>query len=126
VHELAIAQSVVAIAERHAAGRRVTCIDVKVGHLRQVVPSALEFAFALLVEGTALDGAELRIEDVPAAGLCRSCEAETPLPTFPLQCIHCGGFDIELTAGEELLVDSLEIEELDEHALTIDGGRSNG
>ena len=57
MHELAIAQSVVAIADRHADGRRVASVQLKVGHLRQVVPSALTFAFELVAEGTALEGA---------------------------------------------------------------------
>ena len=126
MHELAIAQSVVAIVERNAAGRRVASVDLKVGHLRQVVPSALTFAFELLVQGTALEGAELQIEDVPAAGVCRDCGASTVLPYFPLQCASCDGLNVEVTAGEELLVDSLELEDEFEHALTTNGGRSNG
>jgi hydrogenase nickel incorporation protein HypA/HybF len=126
MHELAIAESVVAIAERHATGRRVASVELKVGHLRQVVPSALTFAFDLLVEETALEGAELRIEEVPAAGRCRDCGADTMLPYFPLQCVACGGLDVEVTAGEELLVESLELEDELEPALTTNGGRNNG
>ena len=111
MHELAIAESVLAIVERHAAGRRVVEVQVRVGHLRQVVPSALEFAFELVAQGTVLEGAELRMEEVGAAGICRTCGAETPLPEFPLCCRNCGGFDVEVTQGEELLVDSLELQE---------------
>jgi hydrogenase nickel incorporation protein HypA/HybF len=111
VHELAIADSVVRIACAHAAGRKVCKVDLKVGHLRQVVPSALEFAFGLVAEGTEVEGAELAMEVVPAAGRCRGCGAESPLPAFPLQCAACGGFDVEVLRGEELVVDALEIEE---------------
>ena len=111
MHELAIAESVVAIAERHAGGRRVASVQLKVGHLRQVVPTALEFAFELLVEGTALNGAALWIEEVPAAGICNDCGSETALPGFPLQCSRCRSLDVRLTSGEELLVESLELED---------------
>jgi len=111
VHELSIAEAVVGIACEHASGRRVTAVELRVGHLRQVVPSALEFAFELVAQGTPAEGAELRMEEVPAAGDCRSCGAETPLPEFPLVCRQCGGFDVEVTRGEELLVESLELEE---------------
>jgi hydrogenase nickel incorporation protein HypA/HybF len=112
MHELSIAESVVDIAVRHAAGRPVAAVELKVGHLRQVVPSALEFAFELVAQGTVLEGAELRMEVVPAAGRCRGCGADTELPRFPLVCRSCGGFDVEVRRGEELRVDSLEIEEL--------------
>jgi len=40
LHQLAIAESIVGISGRHATGRRVAKVYLKVGHLRQVVPSA--------------------------------------------------------------------------------------
>ena len=111
MHELSIAESVVSIASRQADGRRVTKVRMKVGHLRQVVPSALAFGFELLAEGTPVEGAELEMERVPAEGTCRVCGAESRLDSFPLQCPGCGGFDLEVLKGEELLVESLELEE---------------
>jgi hydrogenase nickel incorporation protein HypA/HybF len=99
MHELSIADAVVRIAARHAAGRRVTRVEVKVGHLRQVVPDSLAFAFELVAGGTVLEGAELVLEEVPAAGRCRTCGAA------------CAGLDVEVIRGEELQVDSLELEE---------------
>ena len=65
MHELAIADSIVRIACAHAGGRKVAKVELKVGHLRQVVPSALEFSFALVAEGTELEGAELRRRQAP-------------------------------------------------------------
>jgi hydrogenase nickel incorporation protein HypA/HybF len=120
VHELSIAQAVVAIVERHAGARGVSRVELQVGHLRQVVPEALTFAFELLTEGTRLEGAELAIEEIPARGRCRGCGAETTMNWFPLQCARCGGLDVELLAGEELLVDALELED-DEDVLTTEG-----
>jgi hydrogenase nickel incorporation protein HypA/HybF len=122
VHELSIAEAIVRIADGHAAGRQVVKVELKVGHLRQVVPSALAFAFELVAEGTAVAGAELVMEEVPARGRCRACGAETQLDGFPLQCAACAGFDLELLQGEELLVDSLELED----ALTTNGGVTHG
>ena len=112
MHELSIAESVVQIASRHANGRRVTRVWLKVGHLRQVVPTALAFSFELVAEGTPVEGAELELENVPAAGLCSNCGAKSQLGNFPLKCGACGGFDLELLSGEELFVESLELEEV--------------
>ena len=114
MHELSIAQSVLEIACRHAAGRRVTRVELKVGHLRQVVTAALTFSFELVAQGTPVEGAELAIEAVPALGRCRRCGAESNLHEFPLQCKPCGGFELEIVAGEELMVEALELEEIEE------------
>jgi hydrogenase nickel incorporation protein HypA/HybF len=109
MHELAIAEAVIRIASDHAAGRPVSAVFVKVGHLRQVVPSALEFSFELAAAGTAVEGARLEFEEVPTTGACRACGAEAQLPGFPLACPACGSLDVEIVAGEELLVDALEV-----------------
>ncbi|HEU4495137.1 MAG TPA: hydrogenase maturation nickel metallochaperone HypA [Rubrobacteraceae bacterium] len=111
MHELAIADSVVQVASRHANGRRVTKVCLKVGHLRQVVPSALAFSFELVARGTPVEGAQLEMKEVPARGRCRRCKAVSRLQSFPLQCAACGSLDLELIAGEELYVESLEMEE---------------
>jgi hydrogenase nickel incorporation protein HypA/HybF len=111
MHELSIADAIVTIASRHAAGRKVARVEVKVGHLRQVVPDSLTFAFELITAGTELEGAELALEEVPARVRCKACGAETTLTEFPAHCGACGGFDVEVTAGEELLVVSIEVED---------------
>ncbi|MBA3370473.1 MAG: hydrogenase maturation nickel metallochaperone HypA [Thermoleophilaceae bacterium] len=121
MHELSIAEAVVRVATRHAGGRPVAKVTLRAGHLRQVVPSALEFAFELVAVGTEVEGAELEIEEVPAAGVCRECGVESELDGFPLCCTGCGGLNIELIRGEELLVDSLELEEESELALATRG-----
>jgi hydrogenase nickel incorporation protein HypA/HybF len=109
MHELALAQAVVAIACEHAEGRRVECVEVRVGALRQVVPGPLRFAFELLTEGTPAEGAELVLEHVPARVACRACGGETEVESFPLACGRCGGLDVEVVAGEEFEVEALEV-----------------
>ena len=110
MHELSIADAIVRIACAHAGGRRIESVEVKVGHLRQVVPDALAFAFTLVAEGTRRARAPSWYGVVPAAGVCRACGIESELPGFPLACAACGSLDVELVRGEELLVDALTME----------------
>ena len=111
MHELSIADAVREIVERNAGDRRVVAVDIQVGHLRQVVPESLQFAWELVTQGTAIDGAELRIDYVPARARCQACDGVSGLRAFPAQCGACGSLDVDVTGGDELLVDSLEIEE---------------
>ena len=73
---------------------------------------------ALVAQGTSVEGAELEMQEVPALGKCRACAAESRLESFPLQCKNCGSFDLQILEGEELYVESLEMEESQE--LTAD------
>jgi hydrogenase nickel incorporation protein HypA/HybF len=111
MHELAIADAIVGIVSRHAGERRVAAVEVQVGHLRQVVPDALAFAFRLVAEGTCAESAELRLEDVPAQARCRACETETEQTGWPMCCAACGSFDVRVTRGEELLVTCVELDD---------------
>jgi hydrogenase nickel incorporation protein HypA/HybF len=111
VHELSLAEAIVAIARDHAGARRVVGVDVRVGHLRQVVPDALAFAFELVASGTSLDGAELRVEHVAARLACAGCDAVTEATGFPLRCASCGSADVDVVAGDELYVESIEVED---------------
>jgi hydrogenase nickel incorporation protein HypA/HybF len=121
MHELSIADAIVRIAEANAGGRRVTRVEVRVGDLRQVVPSALELGFELVARDTVVDGAELALERVPAAGACRACGTESELDGFPLACAACGSLDIEVIRGEELSVECLEVEQPDELLVEMEG-----
>jgi hydrogenase nickel incorporation protein HypA/HybF len=111
MHELSLADAIVQICSEHAGGRRVVKVELRVGQLRQIVPDALEFAFALVAEGTPIEGAELAIEEVPVRVFCRLCAADTEADAFPLACAHCGGLDVDVVMGEEFEVEALEIED---------------
>jgi hydrogenase nickel incorporation protein HypA/HybF len=112
VHELSICSSIAEIAARHADGRSVERISVLIGHFRQVVPTTLTFCWELVTEGTDLSGSELEVIDVPAVIRCRACTHEHELSEPVLQCPRCSSFDVELTAGEELQVLSLDLTEV--------------
>jgi hydrogenase nickel incorporation protein HypA/HybF len=111
MHEFSIASAVVDTALRHAAGRRVTVVTVRFGRLRQIVPESLEFAFGVLTRETLCEGARLEQELVPARLRCEPCaeEWEIELPAF--RCARCGGADVAVLSGEELEVESIEVEE---------------
>jgi Zn finger protein HypA/HybF involved in hydrogenase expression len=69
VHELAIADSIVELANREADGRRVRAVGVSAGRQRQVVPGVLAFAFGHVAHGTPAEDAVLELRTVPGEDL---------------------------------------------------------
>ena len=110
MHELSLCQAVARAADARADGRSVSRVTIRVGHLRQVVPDAMQFAWQVLTEGTSLAGAALEIESEPAVVRCTSCGARTTLDDLPLLiCGSCAGSDVELESGEALLLVSIDV-----------------
>ena len=109
MHELSIAASVVESAEdvaRRLGADKVAGVTLRIGELAGVVPDALRFSFGLVAEGTALDGAELVIEEVPARARCGAdggCGAAFAVGSPPaLWCPRCERPAVELLTGREL------------------------
>jgi hydrogenase nickel incorporation protein HypA/HybF len=105
---MAITQSVVDAVCEHAAGRRVHSVKVEVGALCAVVPDSMQFCFALATEGTVADGARLDLDVRPGSGRCRTCGQELVV-SDPIVLCRCGSADVEVLAGRELKILSMEV-----------------
>jgi hydrogenase nickel incorporation protein HypA/HybF len=108
MHELAIAESVVSAVLEHTGGRQVSEVRLRVGQLSGVVPDALLFCFDLAAAGTPLEGASVEIEEVEAHAHCRTCGVDFAMIDSFLLC-DCGSADVELLAGRELALASVEV-----------------
>ncbi len=111
MHELSLSGAVIDTAVKHADGRRVSLVSLRVGRLRQVVPDTLEFYFELVARGTLCEGARLEQELVGARLRCEACEREWEIELPAFRCPTCGGADVEVTGGNEFEVESIEVEE---------------
>ncbi|MEM9665995.1 MAG: hydrogenase maturation nickel metallochaperone HypA [Bacteroidota bacterium] len=114
MHELSIATSLVASAEeaaRAAGARRVLRVHLRLGALSGVVRHALDFAYAMVIEGTLLEGSELVVQELPVVVYCATCEAEQTLPT--ITCFRCPTCDTptpDVRQGREMEIDHLDAE----------------
>lgn len=108
MHELSIAESIVDAVLEHTGDKRVTMVRLRVGRLSGVVSDALMFCFELATSGTALDGAELEIEEPMGVAHCRDCNEDFTTEDLILLC-RCGSADVEVVAGRELSVASVEV-----------------
>lgn len=108
MHELGIAEEVVALVAARTGGARVARVVLEIGRLCAVVPEAMHFCFDLATEGTVAEGARLEIVDIPGRGRCRACGAEVALDRAFGRCL-CGNSDLEWLAGEELRIKEVEL-----------------
>jgi len=110
MHELGIAQEVVALVAADARGK-VTRVVLEIGRLSAVLPEAIRFCFDLCSAGTVVAGAELDIIEVPGRARCRGCGAEVILER-PFGHCECGGSDLEWLSGDELRVKEYEVSDV--------------
>ncbi len=111
MHELSVATAVLNTAIKHADGREVTVVSLRVGRLRQVVPESLRFYFEIVARDTACQHARLELAEIEVRMRCRACAHEWEMldPTF--RCPRCSSADVSVLSGEELEVDYIEVEE---------------
>src|SRR3982750_3169345 len=109
MHELGVTQEIVARAADRADGRRVVRVVVEIGRLTAVLPDAVRFCFDLCAEGTAVEGAELRVVETPGTARCRTCGQVLELDR-PFGRCGCGNTDLEWLTGEELRITEIEVE----------------
>ena len=126
MHELSISSAIVDTALRHADGRRVTQVDVRVGALRQVVPESLDFYFEIVSRDTVCEGAALELELVGALAALRGLRPRVGPGAPSRSSGHeplgpAGAADVPLpgvraaraprwSAADELEVESIEVE----------------
>jgi hydrogenase nickel incorporation protein HypA/HybF len=110
VHELSLCRAIAGVVQPHATGRRVDVIRLQVGALRQVVPETLSFCWTLVRDQADMPEAELELELVVAAVRCRGCAQRSEIESrWSVACPLCGSADVEVVAGEEFLVTSIDV-----------------
>ena len=113
MHELSVCQALIDQVERVArdnGARRVMSIVVSVGPLSGIEAQLLEHAYPLAAAGTMAENAELVVETVPVKVRCRTCHAETEAAPNRLVCGSCRDWQVEVIAGEDMMLLRVEVE----------------
>jgi hydrogenase nickel incorporation protein HypA/HybF len=110
LHELSLSSAIVNTVAKHADGRKVSLVSLRVGKLRQVVPDTLEFYFEFQARGTVCEGARLEMEITDARLRCQPCAREWEIEIPAFRCPTCGGSDVKIASGDEFEVESIEVD----------------
>lgn len=112
MHELAIAQSLIEIAQAALPatnGVQIVAVRVGLGALAGVSSDELQFGFDVVAQGTPFEGARLVIEDVPLVVYCPHCQANYTLSAVePLCCPVCETL-VQIIQGKELTLQAVEV-----------------
>jgi hydrogenase nickel incorporation protein HypA/HybF len=114
MHEMGIAMQILGIVQQSlppGEALRVKAIHLTIGKLTAIVPSSLTFCMNVVTKDTAADGAEIVFNEVPVKLMCEKCGAETEVSAPPFVCGKCGSDNVEVVAGREMVIDSIEVEE---------------
>ena len=113
MHELAITHSMLDLVLEQAekvGAKEVGRINLVIGEMCGVVGDCVQFYFNFLSQGTIAEGAALSFKMVPTMARCRGCNKPFELKEFDWTCPYCHGNSMEIIAGQELFVESIEVE----------------
>ncbi|MDR3465131.1 MAG: hydrogenase maturation nickel metallochaperone HypA [Xanthobacteraceae bacterium] len=112
MHEMALCEGVIEIIETEARKQsfaRVKTVWLEIGALSQVEPEAMRFCFEVVAAGSVAAEARLEIVVSPGVGWCMSCVKSVPIERRYDPCPCCGGYQLQVTAGDEMRVKELEV-----------------
>ncbi|MGB9300962.1 MAG: hydrogenase maturation nickel metallochaperone HypA [Anaerolineae bacterium] len=113
MHELPVTQGMLSIALEHAAragAKKITAINLTIGEMSGIVDDSVQFYFDIVSQDTPAQGALLNFERIPARFRCKACDESFSLDSGQWACPHCGEWSVEIIAGREFYVDSIEVE----------------
>jgi hydrogenase nickel incorporation protein HypA/HybF len=118
MHELAITQSILEIAGRHAQGARITNIHLVIGQLSSIIDDSVQFYWDMISEGTLAEGSQLHFKRVPAEMSCREC-GHNYQPADYLVCPNCDSTNVRVISGTEFYLDSIEVTQEEEENIPV-------
>ena len=113
MHELSITQSMVELAldeGKKAGAKKIGKISLVIGELSGVVDESVRFYFGFLSKDTIAEGAVLEFKRVPMTARCRDCKNEFTPSEYNWSCPKCKGASLEIIAGDELRIESIEVD----------------
>jgi hydrogenase nickel incorporation protein HypA/HybF len=112
MHELSLAEGIrdiVADMARQHGFARVTRLRVEIGRFAAVEKSALAFAFEVVMQGSAAEGAVLEMIDTEGRAMCYDCDREVEIAARLDPCPLCGGVGLIPTGGDEMRIRDMEV-----------------
>lgn len=113
MHEMSLCEGIVQVLEAQAREQcfsRVKAVWLEIGALAGVEIEALRFCFDVVCRDSLAEGAALHIDETPGQGWCMSCAKSVPVMRRYDPCPDCGGYQVQVTGGDQMRIRELEVE----------------
>lgn len=113
MHEMSLCRALLDVV-RHSPAytscTKIKTICIQAGALTAIEMDALRFCFLEASKGTKIEGASLIVEYQQGQIYCHDCRQTAAYPRYFQACLNCGGYKLDIIAGEGLVLKSMEVE----------------
>jgi hydrogenase nickel incorporation protein HypA/HybF len=95
---------------REQGFHQVKTVSLEIGALAGVEPEAMRFGFDVVMCGSLAQGAKLEIVHLPGQAWCMACARGVAIGRRFDACPDCGGYQLQVSGGDELRIKELEVE----------------
>ncbi len=111
MHEYSIVKSMINLCEKHANGKQIDSVVVKLGELGGVEPHFLKSCFDMFKEDTLCQDATMKINMVDIIIFCEDCKKETKVENFNFFCPNCDSPNTNTLTGQEMYIEYIELKD---------------
>ncbi len=113
MHEMSLCEGILQILEDNAKSqgfKKVKIVWLEIGALAGVELDAMRFGFDAVTKGTLAEHAQLEIIQIPGQAWCMHCSKSVEIKQRFDACPQCGGYQLQVSGGEEMKITELEVE----------------
>jgi len=113
MHELAVTESILEIALRHAKSaeaRQVTALHLVIGDLASIIDDSVQFYWDIIAKDTIAEGAHLNFRRIPIQMQCLSCQVQFFPKDNDFTCPDCASIRVKILSGEEFFLEAIDIQ----------------
>ncbi len=113
MHEMSVTMSLLDLVLGEAAkagASKIVGVNVVLGQMTGIIDHYVQANFELLSQNTPAEGAALTFRNIPRQARCRNCAHVFQPSDLAWSCPRCQSLEIEITGGNELYVESIEVE----------------
>ena len=109
MREFSVTQTLLDLALKSANSRQIVRVNLLIGPFSEEREESIEFYWKDLAKGSLGEGAELHFEQLPVEIKCLDCTGALYLEDETSMCEFCSNERLQLSNGEDVRLESIEV-----------------